>query len=130
MNSEDNGYATDDPPRDEGWQAKEGQGDLQRQAREAAAGAPGEARDRLITIENSAKEIKPFIVQKVTTVEELIQKICDRFPGMGSDALYMRVWSSKIGSIRRKSLRGPLMPDQFELYVSLYLKKHPSLFVS
>jgi hypothetical protein len=129
MSSQNDGYATDDPPREEGWKAEEGQGCLQCEACSPPGDTQGEARDRLVTIENSAKEIKPFIVQKVKTAEELIRKICDRFPGMESDALYLRIWSGKPGTFRRQSLKGNLPPDLFDVYVTLYLKKHPSLFV-
>lgn len=127
MSSEKNGYATDDTPRDEGWQAEEGQECLQREARAAAGGTLGETRNRIVSIENSAKEIKPFIVHNVKTVEEVIRKIYDRFPGMESDALYLRVCDSRMGTLRRRSLKGDLPEDAFHLYVSLHLKKHPGL---
>jgi hypothetical protein len=127
MSSEKDGYATDDPPRDEGWKAEEGQGSVQCEARAAAGGTLGEARNRIVTIENSAKEIKAFIVNNVKTVEELTRKIYHRFPGMESDALYLRVCDSRMGALRRRSLRGDLPEDAFHLYVTLHLKKHPGL---
>ena len=129
MNSENDGYATDDPPRDEGWQGQEGQGHLQCEACAAAAISDGKAqsKDRIVTIENSATEIKPFIVQKVSTTEELIQKIYDRFPGLASDALYLRISDTRMGTPRRVSLKGALPDNALDLFVSLHLKKHPGV---
>ena len=128
MNSENNGCTTDDTSRDKGWKAEEGQGNLQHEACAPASGSDAEARDRLIIIENSAKEIKPFIIQEVKTTDEVTQEIYDRFPRMKSDALYLRIWNGRMGMIGRKPLEGDLPPDLFDLYVSLHLKKHPSFF--
>lgn len=129
MNSEQNGCATYDTQGDEGWKAEEaGQGNLQLEACSSAGGSAERAKDRLVIIENSAKEIKPFIVQQVRSVEELTRTIYDMFPGMESDALYLRIWNGRMGMLGRKPLEGDLPSDLFDVYVSLHLKKHPSLF--
>jgi hypothetical protein len=129
MNSEKDGHATHDPPREEEWKGEEGQGSVQCEARAATGGTVGKARNKIITIENSAKEIKSFIAHDVRTVEEVIRNIYDRFPGMESDALYLRVCDSRTGSLRRRSLKGDLPEDTFHLYVTLHLKKHPGFVV-
>jgi hypothetical protein len=127
MNSEQDGYTTHDPPREKEWKGQEGQGSVQRKACASPRDCQTEARDRLVTIENSSKEIKPFIVQKVRTVEELTRSIYDRFPGMESDALFLRISNGRTGMMRRQSFKGDLPPDLFDVYVTLCLKKHPGL---
>lgn len=127
MNSKRDGYATDDPSREEGWKGEEQQGSLQCEAHSSPRDSQAEARDRLVTIENSSKEIKPFIVEKVRTAEELTRKIYDRFPGMESDALYLRISNGRMGMIRRQSFKSDLPSDLFDVYVTLCLKKHPGL---
>lgn len=130
MNSENYGFASLDSSRVEGreTQQEERQGNLQHEACASAGSFDGkQARDRLVVFENSANHSKPFIVQKVSTAEELRQRLYDMFPRLDSESLSLRIWNGRMGIIGRTCFEGDLPFDVFDLYVSLHLKKHPLL---
>ncbi len=124
MNSEQNGYTTQDPSGNEGGQEAEGQSHcLQQQAR-ADAGGSSRKRDRIVYIENSSNCRGVFIVKEVGTVEELIQGVCNKYPDICITSIGMDVSPSRYGSIRRKVLKDEIPYEHDTLYIRLYLKKH------
>jgi len=123
MNSEQNGQSTPNPSREEGRQEAEGQGNLQQQTC-ADAGSPSRKRDRIVYIENSANCHKPFIVQEVGTVNELIQRICNKYPAICIESIGMNVSWSRQGTIHRSYFSDQIPYIYDTLYVTLYLRKH------
>lgn len=124
MNSIQNGLSSPDSPRKEGRQEAQGQDDLQQQTC-ADPGSPTLKRDRIIYVENSYNIHDPFVIKEVGTVEELIQKLCDKFPTICTDSLGMKISTTRLGTIHRIYLTDKIPYKADTLFVSLYLKKHP-----
>ena len=122
-----NGLRTQDTPGTQGWQEASPQS-LQQQTREDAGGAPVK-KDRYIYIENASSTIKPFLVHDVGTVDEVVEKICDWIPSLCSSAIQMRISNTRMGTMHRNYFQDSLPQDAFFLYVTLSLKKHPSLSI-
>jgi hypothetical protein len=123
MSSDQYGQRTQDAPGTQGRQETQRPRNLQCEAR-AAPGGSARPRDRIIYIENSHNIKKPFVLQSITTVDELVQKLCDRFPEICVDSLGMRISTSQMGTIHRGYLTDNIPYEADSLYVSLYLKKH------
>lgn len=99
---------------------------LQQQTHQDAGGSAIK-KDRYVTIENSNLSPRSFLIKEVGTVSELIQKLCDLIPPQKSDAIGLRVSNTRAWSPNRDYYVEELPADVFELYVSLYLKRHPPL---
>jgi len=125
MNSEDNGYATQDKTREERRQEEQGQEHLQRKARADATGDKRK-RDRIVYVENTSNIRDPFIIEKVDSVEDLIQKICMKFPDICLESIGMKVSNSRMGTMHRKHFTEEIPYEYDTLYITLFLKKHPS----
>lgn len=118
-----NGFSTEDTSRKERRQEEQGQGYLQQQAY-PNAGSPTIKRDRIIYIENSSNIHDPFVLQEVGTVDELVEKLCDKFPAISLDSIGMRISTTRLGTIHRIYLTDRIPYKADTLFVSLYLKKH------
>ncbi len=125
MNSEDNGYATQDKTREERRQEEQGQEHLQRKARADATGDKRK-RDRIVYIENTSNIRDPFIIEKVDSVEDLIQKICVKFPDICLESIGMKVSNSRMGTMHRQHFTEEIPYEYDTMYITLFLKKHPS----
>jgi len=126
MTSIQDGLSSANPPRKEGMQEAQGQDDLQQQAC-ADSGSPTIKRDRIIYVENSSNIHDPFVLKEVGTVDELIEKLCDRFPQICIDSLGMKISTTRLGTIHRIYLTDRIPYKADTLFVSLYLKKHPDV---
>jgi hypothetical protein len=126
----ENGRSPENTPRTEGSKEEQGQGHLQLQTCEADGGSPREKRDYIIYIENSHKHIQPFLLQEIGTVEELTQKLCEKFPQFGNGSLGLRICDKQMGCMNRAVYTEMLPIHVDTLYISLYLKRHPPLHVS
>lgn len=111
----------------EGGKEEQRQDDLQLQTCASDGGSARKAKDYIIYIENSHHTIPPFVVQEISTVEELLQKLSYKYPNMCNDTIGLRVYDKKIGSMNRVSYFETLPLDVDSLYLSLYLKRHPPL---
>lgn len=129
MNSNQYGISTPNPSRKEGRQEAKGPDDLQQQTC-ADTGSPTCKRDRIIYVENSSSIHDPFVLQEIGTVEELLEKLYERFPGISSEAIGMKISTTRLGTIHRIYLTDRIPYKADTLFVSLYLKKHPSFAMS
>lgn len=125
MNSEQNGQRSQDSSRTEGRQEAEGQECLQREARADAGGQTG-CRDRIVYVENSSNVRGAFVIQEVRAVEDLIQKVCDKFPAICLDSIGMHVSNSRQGTLHRQVFTDVIPYEYDTLYITLFLRKHPS----
>ena len=121
----DNNYGyTIDASRNEGGEEEGGENSVFYKESSSDGSTGGKTRSRIIYFENSAKEIKPFVVNNVQTTNELIQEILFRIP-INTDVIGLRMSPSRTGTINRLYLDG-IIPDTVEdIYICLYLKKHP-----
>lgn len=124
--SDTNGLSASYTPGSQGIQEDEDPVCLQQQTHQDAR-SDSVKKDRYVTIENSTVHVSSFLVKEVGTVSELIQKICDRIPSQKSEAIGLRVSGTRMGSPHRSYFSEELPPDIFDVYVSLYLKKHPAV---
>ena len=125
LNQEANGQSTPDSSGKEGFQGKEqGQECLQQQAC-ADAGSSERKRSRIVYIENSTNVNKPFIVEEVGTVTEVIEKVCSIFPAICLDAIGMKITNARMGTSHRKVFTDTIPYMYDTLYISLFLQKHP-----
>lgn len=129
MTSIQYGISTPNPSRKEGRQEAQGQDNLQQQAC-ADTGSPTCKRDRIIYVENSSNIHDPFVLQEVGTVDELIEKMCERFPAICTDVIGMKISTTRLGTIHRIYLTDRIPYKADTLFVTLYLKKHPSVVTS
>ena len=127
MNSEANGQSAPNTSREEGRQ-EEGQVDLQQQAC-ATDGSVARERDRIIYVENSCNIDKPFVLQKIATVEQLLSVFCHRFPNICIESIGLRVSDTRVGTFHRKYFTETIPYEADTLYISLYLKKHVPIVV-
>lgn len=124
MNSDTNGHSAQDTPRAEGRKEAQGQEHLQQQAR-APDGSPPRKRDRIVYVENSSNIHEPFVLEKIGTVEELTSAFCDRFPSLCIDAIGLKIYGSRMGTMHREIYTDSIPYHADTLYITLYLKKHP-----
>ena len=126
-----NGQSAQDTPRKEG--GKEAQGCpqcLQQQAHPQHRASAGEekahqAKQRILTIEN-ASEVKKTQILYADTTEELEHLLFERYP-FDPEYIGLAFYSAKSGSTGRNELHGKINPSQEDIFVRLYLKKHPRL---
>lgn len=123
----ENGRSPENTPGAEGQQEEQGQDNLQLQARAPDGGAARETRNYIIYIENSSKYVRPFIVNEVSTAEELFQKVCDYTSCPSDESIGLRVSDTRMGAMNRVFYENRLPLQTDTLYVSLYLKRHPPL---
>lgn len=126
MNSEYNGQPqrTQDTPGEEGIQ-KQRQGDLHQQAR-ADSAIYQRKRDRIIYLENSSNVRDPFILEEVATVDELLEKLCKRYPKICLDSIGFKVSTARQGTFGRQFLTNEIAYEYDILYLTLFLLKHHS----
>lgn len=124
-----NGLSAENETGDKRWEEAQRQVYLQQQACETSGGSESCAlkKNRHVTLENCSNVNAPFIIEDVATVSELVQKIFERFPNANSDAVGLRVSDMRTGSMHRKVFTEDLPADAVFLYVTLFLKKHPSV---
>jgi hypothetical protein len=124
-----NGLSAENETGDQRWKEAQGQDYLQQQAREASGSSEicTSKNNRHITLENCSNVTAAFIIEDVATVPELVQKIFERFPNANSDAVGLRVSDTRTGSLNRQVFTEDLPADAVFLYVTLFLKKHPSV---
>jgi hypothetical protein len=127
MKSETNGQPAPNTAREEGRQ-EEGQVHLQQQAC-ASNGSSPRARDRIIYVENSSSINKPFILEKVATVQQLLDAFCERFPTICIDSIAIRVSDTRTGTFQRKYFTDSLPYEADTLYLTLSLRKHVPIAV-
>jgi len=125
MNFEQNGQRTQDTSGTEGRQEAQGQEYLQREAR-ADAGGQTSCRDRIVYVENSSNVRGAFIIKEVRVVKDLIQKVCDKFPAICLDSIGMHISNARQGTIQRKLFTDEILYEYDTLYITLFLRKHPS----
>ena len=118
------GYTTTDPSREKGWKEGKGQDHLQCEAC-TNAGSTERKKDRIIYVENSSNITYPLVLKEISTVEELIQGICDMHPKISLDYIGMRVTTARLGVVPREYITDKLPYEKDTFYVNLYLKKHP-----
>jgi hypothetical protein len=121
---EANGQSTPDSSGKEGRQEEQGQEYLQQQAC-AGTGSTERKRSRIIYIENSTNVNKPFVVEEVGTVAELIEKVCERFPAICLDAIGMKISNARIATLHRQLFTDTIPYMYDTLYITLFLRKHP-----
>jgi hypothetical protein len=121
---ETNGQSTQDTSGKEERQEEQGQECLQQQAC-ADAGSTERKRSRIVYIENSSNVNKPFVVEKVGTVAELVEKVCEKFPAICLDAIGMKITNSRIGTMHRQIFTDTIPYMYDTLYITLFLQKHP-----
>jgi hypothetical protein len=119
----ENGRAQD-TPGDQGWKEAEGQGHLQLKTCPTDGGVEREKRSYIVHIENASDFKSAFVVEKVSTVNELIQAICDRHPALCHHSILMQVSDSRAGTMHRVFYKNELPSEKDTLYVKLVLRKH------
>lgn len=130
MSSIENGLRAQDTSREEGWQEDKGRQEcVQREACAHATGSPRK-RDRIIYIENSSNVREPFVLEKIATVEDVLQGICSKFPEICLESIGMKISASRTGTLHRTLLTGEIPYEADTLYIQLYLKKHPPVAYS
>lgn len=122
--SEQNGQYSLHTSREEEWK-KEGQGSLFCETCENTGSS--KAKDRIVYFENSYHQKDPFVIKEVSTVSEVLEKICDRFPEICCETLQLRVFPNRMGTTGRKELFTSLPEHIDTLYISISLRKHPML---
>lgn len=124
MNSPTNSYnglqTTENQTREKGQRQTEKQEHLLWETCEDSR----KKRDRIIYVENSSTVSQPFLIQEVGTVDELLQKICNKFPEICLHSLGMKISDSRPGTTQRRILTDSLPSEADTLYIHLYLKKH------
>jgi hypothetical protein len=128
MTSIQYGISTPDSPRKEGRQEAQRQDNLQQQTR-ADSGSPTCKRDRIIYVENSSNIHDPFVLPEIGTVDELIEKMCERFPAICTEHIGMKISTTRMGTIHRVILTDRIPYKADTLFITLYLKKHPPISV-
>ena len=123
----ENGRPPENTPRTERREEEQRQDNLQFQTRKADGSSAREKRDDIIDIENSYKHLQPFLLQEISTVEELTQKLCKKFPHLCDASLGLRICDKRLGSMDRIFYIEDLPLEKDTLYISLYLKRHPPL---
>ena len=121
-----NGLSTTNTSRKEGKETEGQKEHLQQQAH-TDAGSQTKKRDRIIYIENSANIDKPFVIQDVGCVKEVMEKICALHPALSLDCIGLRISNMRCGSRDRKYYSDKIPYDTETLYVSMYLLKHPPI---
>ena len=120
----ENGRAQD-TPGDQGWKEAEGQGHLQFKTCPTDGNAEREKRSYIVHIENASDFKSAFVVEKVSTVKEVVQAIQDRHPALNNDSILMQVSDSRTGTMHRVFYETELPSEKDTLYVKLLLRKHP-----
>lgn len=124
LNLEPNGQPPSDSSGKEELQERQGQEYLQQQAC-ADSGSPERKRSRIIYIENSTTVNKPFVVEEVGTVTEVIEKVCEKFPAICLHAIGMKITNARMGTLQREVFTGTIPYMYDTLYITLFLQKHP-----
>jgi hypothetical protein len=127
MNSEANGQSAPNTSREEGRQ-EQGQVSLQQQAC-ASDGSTARERDRIIYVENASNIHKPFVLQKIATVEQLLSVFCSQFPQLCIQSIGLRVSDTRVGTFHRKYFTEIIPYEADTLYITLYLRKHDPIVV-
>lgn len=124
MLQETYGQYTINTTREEGWKEESGQECILGQTHPTDGSTGRKARSRIVHFENSAKEVKPFIVNDVHTTYELIKEITAHVP-INTYVIGMRISNTRTGTRNRIYLDGDIPDDVEDIYINLYLKKHP-----
>lgn len=125
--SEQHGQHTLHSSREEEWEKEQRKESLYNETYQDSGSVKG--KDRIIYFENSYHQRDPFVIKEVTTVPELLQKICDRFPEICCETLQLRIFQNRMGTTGRKEILGNLPSEADTLYISFALRKHPVLAV-
>ena len=129
MNIVSNGLSTKNSSREERWQETERHAPLQQQACKDS-GVSSSKKDRIIYIENSSNVRQPFLIREVSTVEELLLKLYQKYPELLSEYLELRIYPSRFGTMQRKEIKNELPLTQEDLYIYLSLRKHPPMHMN
>lgn len=121
--SEQHGHDTQNKTREERVFKEEEQRTLFCETHQDSGSVEG--KDYIVYFENSYHQRSPFVIKEVTTVSELLQKICDRFPEICCESLQLRVFQSRYGTTPRKELFDYLPLDKDTLFITFSLRKHP-----
>ena len=121
------GVTTPNTPREERWKEQERQETTLHQQTHTTTRSPPKKKDRIVYIENASNTITPFVVQDVSTVREVLEKIFERYPPMQSEYTELRLYNQRFGTVYRHELTDIIPEKQEEIYVRLYLRKHPPI---
>ncbi len=91
------------------------------------AGSIKRTKSTIVCIENSAFNDKPFVVEEISTISELLEKVCERFPKICLDTIKLRVFTCRSGVIPRYELLDTIPETIDTVYIHLSLRKHPRI---
>ena len=126
MLSQSYGQYTTYQTREEGRQEKGGQICLFGETCAPDGSVGRKARSRIIYFENSAKEIKPIVLNDITTTKQLEEEIVKHVP-INTYVIGLRMSPTRMGSVGRMYLDGAIPDDVENIYINMYLKKHPRI---
>lgn len=118
-------YGASNQTRKEG-EEKQGKESLQYQTY-TDSGSIKKKKSIIVYIENSSFNEKPFVVEDIMTVSELIEKVCERFPKICLNTIALRVFTCRLGAIPRHELIDSIPGHLDNVYIHLSLRKHPRL---
>ncbi len=121
------GVTTPNTSREERWKETERQQSALQQQTHTTTRSPPCKKDRIVYIENASNVITPFVVQEVNTVHEVLEKIFERYPPMQSEYTELRLYNQRFGTVYRQQLQDYIPEHQENIFVRLYLRKHPPL---
>ena len=128
MLTERNGQYTAYASREEGGKETQGQEYLFSKACSSIGSDSTEAfrRGRIIRVENTAKEIKPFVLDGIASTQEIIDALAMMY-NMNTYTLGFRISNKRQGVVGRVFYDGLIPYEVDEVWVNLYLKKHPRI---
>ena len=113
----------EEPAREGAWQ-----GNLLSEAYPPKGSSSGKAEgasQRIVNIEN-AQDLNKSLLVLANTTQEIETELVNRF-GFDTSVLGFYFSNVRAGTLHRKNIEGALEPSMTDIYVRLYLKKHPPL---
>lgn len=117
------GLRTQEQAQQEGRQGQKELGEDGRSVSEAREASGGKPLQRLVQVENVAKDLGTMVIV-AATAEEVIEELYKRYPEMRQGHLGLAVSNTRQGSAGRRYFTGALPDDAQDIYIKLYLKKH------
>ena len=86
-------------------------------------------RDRIIKIEGTTQHIPSFVINQVSTVQEVIKAVYEKYPHLCDGNIGLLVANGPIGTKQRIVYEDDLPYEREGLWVSLFMRRHPKIEV-